>query len=208
MSVFVKICGLTCAEDVESVAALRPDAIGFVFWSRSKRFVRPEDVAGWTGGVPESILKVGVFVDAGPEDIRRVVQTVGLQVVQLHGFGEEGVGGGLELGPDVKVWQVVHLARSGRLPGKSGHVDAYLVDSYSEQSPGGTGETCDWNRARDFAEQSKKPVVLAGGLKPANVQQAIKAVRPWGVDVSSGVEISPGRKDVDLVKDFIEQCRS
>jgi phosphoribosylanthranilate isomerase len=204
VSVFVKICGLANEEDLRGVAALRPDAVGFVFWERSPRFVTAEAVASWRALVPAGVLKVGVFVDAPAEEMQRAVRTAGLDVIQLHGFQ------GLEK-PCVKVskvWKVVHLGRTP-IPSVAGAaaVDAFLVDRYSAESPGGTGRTVDWSRAREFVERCGKPVLLAGGLTPDNVAEAIRRVRPWGVDVSSGVESRPGRKDLERVRRFIEQCR-
>ena len=106
-----------------------------------------------------------------------------------------------------KHWKVVYLDRGGPPPEEAAFVDAYLVDSYSAESPGGTGRVGDWGAARKFVESCGKPVVLAGGLTPENVTEAIQAVRPWGVDVSSGVELSPGRKDLQKVERFIRACR-
>ncbi|MFH0952747.1 MAG: phosphoribosylanthranilate isomerase [Verrucomicrobiota bacterium] len=247
MPVFVKICGLCSPADVRAVAELGPDAMGFVFWSGSRRHVLPDAVAEWTADLPAAILKVGVFVDATEDELRRTVETAGLDVVQLHGFqslvrrslGEGGLekpaldfptrlpaspagprgagwprtrawGGqvfGKKAGEVSKVWTVVHLDRGAPAPDEGARVDAYLLDSYSAESPGGTGRVLDWNRAREFVRTSRKPVLLAGGLTPENVEEAIRRVQPWGVDVSSGVEQAPGRKDLARVRAFIQRCR-
>lgn len=223
MSVFVKICGLTSRADVEAVAARGPDAMGFVFWRRSRRRVAPQDVAEWSKAIPPPILKVGVFVDETAEEIERVAETAGLDVSQLHLFPWPR-GGGLGIQPleksaadfqvtgkngrkTSKVWKVVHLGRESAAAANPAGVDAFLVDQYSAESPGGTGLTVDWSAARAFVERSPLPVLLAGGLTPENVAEAIRQVRPWGVDVSSGVEERPGRKNLRLVQDFIERCR-
>lgn len=208
MPTFVKICGLTSRADVEAVAALRPDAVGFVFWPRSKRCVAPQEVADWAKAVPAPILKVGVFVDESPDDIRRIVETAGLDVVQFHRF--QGLDKSADIFPILgkTVWQVVRLGRGEAEPAGPAGVDAFLLDSYSAESPGGTGQAVDWSAARAFVERSPKPVLLAGGLTPENVADAIRQVRPWGVDVSTGVEQRPGRKDLRLVEEFIERCRS
>ncbi len=239
MSLFVKICGLRSAADVEAVCALRPDAIGFVFWARSKRAVTPEEVAPWAALVPPDILKVGVFVDATAEELLRAAETARLDVLQLHGFQglEEAqknlprVGNFSEkssnpwkifekkfqplekmekkvptLGTFFQVWSVAHVGDAAA--DASECVDAFLLDSYSVDLPGGTGQTCDWDQARAFVERSRKPVLLAGGLTPENVGEAVRKVRPWGVDVSSGVEAAPGKKDIQKVQRFIEQCRT
>jgi len=211
MSLFVKICGLANAEDVAAVAALKPDALGFVFWPKSKRAVRPEQIAEWTAELPPGLLKVGVFVDADPYAIRRAVKIAKLDVVQWHGFPKIGKAYMAlfqtlekELTGVAKVWTVVRLDRE---PAPA-FVDAVVLDSYSPATPGGTGQQVDLAAAREFMLSSAKPVLLAGGLRPENVAEAIRAVRPWGVDVSSGVEDEPGKKDLDAVKRFIESCRA
>lgn len=203
MGVFVKICGLCSQQQVRDVVALGPDAIGFVFWPHSKRYVKPEDVAVWQNDVPDSILKVGVFVDPDPAETSGIVEMVGLDVVQsnLSMFGEAWDV------LSVRRWQAVHLD-SGAAVDVSSHIDAYLADSYSKEAPGGTGKTCDWKRVGEFVESISTPVILAGGLNPGNVADAIQQVHPWGVDVSSGVETAPGTKDMKKVKDFIKQCRN
>ncbi|MFH0881019.1 MAG: phosphoribosylanthranilate isomerase [Lentisphaerota bacterium] len=221
MSVFVKICGLTSEKDVEAVVRLKPDAIGFVFWAKSKRHVTADAVGAWAGLIPGTIQKVGVFADAAMDEVLETVRIARLDVVQLHFFQS------LENAPEnfpiigklhedfsnhwknpPRLWQVLHLRKGVKAGPVSEHVDAVLIDSYSADLPGGTGHVGDWVRARDFVERSAKPVLLAGGLTRANIQEALRAVRPWGVDVSSGVELSPGKKDLSKVKDFIELCRS
>jgi phosphoribosylanthranilate isomerase len=203
MSLFVKICGLRRPEDVEAVGALRPDAMGFIFHPRSPRYLPPERAAPVTALVPEGILKVGVFVDATPERVSEVRAAAGLDVVQLHGRERPAdyAGRGLVL------WKVVHLDR--RDPdAEQGPVDALLIDRYTAEAPGGTGLTADWERARCFVNEHAARVLLAGGLTPGNVEEAVRKVSPWGVDVSSGVEAVPGRKDLDKVRTFIARCRN
>ena len=252
MGIFVKICGLANAADIEAVAALRPDALGFVFWPKSTRAVRPEQVAEWTRSLPSGLLKVGVFVDEDAATIRRAVEIARLDVVQWHGFPpvteqanaeffrdlEEKLTGMAKVYPPLaapkatRVWKVVRLDQLPRLENaRSGDridnsrsrdltrrevgadilpafVDAVVLDSYSPASPGGTGKTVDWTAARDFVATRRTKVLLAGGLRPDNVVEAIRVVQPWGVDVSSGVEAQPGKKNLDAVKRFIESCRA
>lgn len=205
MGVFVKICGCASGGDVEAVAAMRPDALGFILWPGSKRYVNPQQIADWTATVPSDILRAGVFVDAEVDEIRSAVDVAGLDVVQLH--GNETAQMSHDLQP-VRCWKVVHLNRplAGNL--SEYELDAFLLDYHGGVQPGGTGQTVDWAAAKSFVDASKCKVVLAGGLNPANVQGAIRQVGPWGVDVSSGVEQEPGRKDLAKVKDFIEQCRA
>ena len=203
MSLFVKICGVCRPDDVDGVVALRPDAVGFNFYPRSPRYVLPRQAPSLAARVPEGILKVGIFVDAPPAEVRAVREKVGLDLVQLHGqeapADYAGLGGGL--------WKVVHLDR--RIPESGqGPVDALLIDRYTSEAPGGTGLTADWDQARRFVEACPCPVLLAGGLRPDNVEAAVRKVRPWGVDVSSGVEARPGVKDLEAVRTFIERCRN
>ncbi len=205
MKHFVKICGLTSEGEVDAVAALQPDAIGFVFWPGSKRFVHAEDVAVWTRDLPATIRKVGVFSDAEADDILRTMELANLDIAQLHGTEQPAD----FLNFPHPLWRAVRLmANRQEGPPDRWSVDAFLVDSYDARAPGGTGVLTDWNAARYFVEHSVKPVILAGGLTPENVRDALASVKPWGVDVSSGVETEPGRKDIEKVKRFIEQCRA
>jgi phosphoribosylanthranilate isomerase len=199
---FVKICGIASAADAAAVAALGPDAMGFIFWPGSRRCVAPADVAAWARHIPAPILKVGVFVDAAPGEVAAAVAAAGLDVVQLHGREDPG----RYALPGVRLWQVVRTGAGEAATGPA-CIDAYLVDTYSEQSPGGTGRVGDWAAARAFVSAAGRPVILAGGLTPDNVRAAVAAVGPWGVDVSSGVEFAPGKKDIENVKRFIGRCR-
>lgn len=202
MGVFVKICGVRTFHDAEQVSALSPEAIGHIFWPGSKRYVEPEIVAAWRKDLPAGILRVGVFVDASTDEIQRAVDTAELDIIQLHGSEPPAFCGELPY----RKWKVLRLDASGHeLEAYS--VDAFLIDSYSVDSPGGTGETLDWARAREFVEEQSVRVILAGGLAPENVAAAIREVSPWGVDVCSGVEKQPGVKDLGKVREFIEICR-
>lgn len=203
MKLFVKICGLCTPEDVEAVAELKPDALGFVFWQKSRRAVKAEDVADWTKGLSSSIQKVGVFVDSPLAEVARAIQRAKLDVVQLHGHEPPEI---CELMP-VKVWKALSIERKLPDPPESYHVDAFVLDSYSAEIPGGTGVVGDWDCSREFVKANDTLVVLAGGLNPENIKEAVRKVKPWGVDVSSGVELRPGKKDIEKVRVFIKQCR-
>ncbi len=203
MGVFVKICGCRSGQDVEAVAARRPDAVGFILWPGSKRYVRPEWVRTWTRDLPATIRKVGVFVNADRDEIREAVDLAGLDVVQLHG----------EESPDLtrslsgERWKAIHLNRPLAAPLDAYEVDALLLDHHGGDQPGGTGGAVDWNKAARFVSDAPVKVLLAGGLNPDNVAEAVEQVRPWGVDVSSGVETKDGGKDEKKVEDFIRACR-
>lgn len=204
MSLFVKICGLCRGEDVEAAAAAGPDAMGFVFWPESRRCVAPQDVADWTRDVPPGILKVGVFVDERPDRVARAAGTAGLDIVQLHGAET----------PENcrrawrRAWKALHLRPDEPQAVTPYPVEALLIDTPGGPMPGGTGIASDWTRAAVFVQYCALPVILAGGLDPANVARAVAQVGPWGVDVSSGVEAEPGRKDHAKIREFVSICRS
>lgn len=204
METRVKICGIARASDARAVAALRPDFMGFILWPGSKRFVSASQLGEWTRDLPPDIPRVGVFVDATPEDVRRAVETAGLHVVQLHGAEDPAA----YRHERAQLWKVVRVGEGAALPADDASVDAFLVDTYSPTAPGGTGLVGDWSAAAGLVRVVRTPVVLAGGLTPDNVAAATRTVRPWAVDVSSGVESAPGMKDLAKVREFIERCRT
>jgi phosphoribosylanthranilate isomerase len=202
MSVFVKICGMTSADEAGAVSELEPDALGFIFWPKSRRFVPPAMVGDWE--TAPGVLRVGVFVDATPDSVAQAVVEARLDVVQLHGREDprDYAGAGAAL------WKALHLGGgpTAEMPDGRG-LQAFLLDSRIQEIPGGTGQTCDWQAAADFVRACPRSVLLAGGLAPHNAAAAIMQVQPWGLDVSSGVETASGTKDLKLVEEFIEQCR-
>lgn len=214
MSLWVKICANTSLEDAQLAAEAGADAVGFVF-AASPRRVTAEQVAAIAPSLPESLEKIGVFVDASLDEIVATVRACGLTGVQLHS------GSGVELsarlrgvlGPEVRILRVVHFGpdaiEQARAFAADPNVDGVLVDSRTAMAVGGTGITFDWNEARRtvFGGGEKVGLVAAGGLNPENVAEAIATLRPWGVDVASGVESSPGRKDPAKVKAFVAQAR-
>lgn len=204
MNHLVKICGLANEQDVQETLSLRPDAVGFIFWPKSPRGVTAEEVAAWTrGAIPDGIRKVGVFVDTPVAEIPVLAETAGLDVVQLHGaYSAEEIST-----LQVPVWRVLH---ADRLPEDWNEVpvEALLIDSGTVQMPGGTGVRVDTGRAGELTRQSRIPVVLAGGLNAGNVANAISEIQPDGVDVSSGVEAEPGKKDLKAVASFISESRT
>jgi phosphoribosylanthranilate isomerase len=219
MSVWIKICGNTSLEDALLAAEAGADAVGFVF-APSPRHVTPAEVAAITPHLPLTVEKIGVFVDAALEEIVSTVQLCGLTGVQLHFDAESGLPTRLRerLGQEVRILRVIHfsaetagqhaaqIAEHNRNP----HVDAVLVDSRTAAAIGGTGVAFDWEAARAtlFPESKVCRRIAAGGLTPANVAEAIAALRPWGVDAVSGVEAAPGRKDPVKVWEFIRRART
>jgi len=197
----VKICGLTCLEDALTAARLGADALGFVL-APSPRRVSPEQVREIVKALPPLVLTVGVFVDEKPDRIKEVKNFCGLDAIQLHGEESEEFVAALG-GRVIKALKV-----NGPL---SSWVGAYpaaalLLDAYRPGRAGGTGRTFDWDLAVDLARQ--RPIILAGGLTPENVVQAVAAVRPYAVDVSSGVEIEPGRKNYEKLENFIHRAKA
>jgi phosphoribosylanthranilate isomerase len=182
---------------------LKPDALGFIFWPGSARYVRPEDVAAWTAGIPTTMDRVGVFVDASPEDVRRTAELAGLTVVQLHGRESPEVCGAV----GGRVWKAVPWSRAEDEITRAYPVEAFMIDSGTPTTPGGTGQTGDWDTVARCVTACPRSVILAGGLNPANIVAAIERVRPWGVDVSTGVESEPRHKDVSRMKEFVSLCR-
>jgi phosphoribosylanthranilate isomerase len=204
MHSLVKICGLANEHDVIQTLELGPDAVGFILWPNSPRGVTPKQVAAWTNGrMPEGVRKVGVFVDTPVEEMVCIASEIELDVLQLHG---EYTAKDIEV-MTLPVWRVLH---ADRLPPDWNEVpvEALLLDSGTVEMPGGTGIRVDTNRAKEIIRQSKFPVLLAGGLKAGNVSSVIQHVVPAGVDVSSGVEAEPGRKDMAAVKAFLQNARS
>ncbi len=208
MSTFVKICGICSRSDLEQICALGPDAIGFVFWPESKRYIRPEQVALWLETIPETIKKVGVFVEPAADEAEAVARVCQLDVIQIHTTSkawkiDRPLFQGLEL------WLAPKM-EEGMSPAVLGAVNpepaVLLADSFDPKTIGGTGTLSDWDVAKKMKKLGK-PILLAGGLNPDNVAKAIAAVQPWGVDVSSGVEKKPGVKNIRKVKKFISAAR-
>ncbi len=199
---FIKICGITNAEDAQIVAKAGANALGFVFVPVSPRYVTPAQATSITAQLPPHILRVGLFVDAPLQDVHRVADFCRLTHVQLH--GHESPAYCLRVGrPVLKAFRV----RNQESLKEMAHYDvsAYLLDAYVSGKAGGTGETFNWRYAVDAKAQGR--IVLAGGLTPENVAAAIATVQPYGVDVSSGVERIPGHKDAVKVRDFIRNAR-
>jgi phosphoribosylanthranilate isomerase len=196
----VKICGLTNLDDALAAARLGADALGFVF-ADSPRRVEPEAVRRIVRQLPPLVTTVGVFADQPADEVLRIVDHCGLDLIQLHGRETEAQAERFGR----RVIKAVPV-ENGREPA----ADAYpgcllLLDSFSPVARGGTGRTFDWNLAREVAK--KRPVILAGGLSPDNVGRAIDLVQPDAVDVCSGVEIFKGKKNHDRMASFIDQVR-
>ena len=202
----VKICGITSVDDAKVAVAAGADALGFVMYRKSPRFVEPAVVKAIVAGLPPFVLPVGVFVNEELDRVRGLMDDCGLALAQLH--GDETAQYCQDLGrPVIKALRLKDRGTFLALAEFHGraNVRGFLIDAFSNQAYGGTGQTVDWTLAQEAARST--PIVLAGGLTPSNVAEAITQVRPYGVDVSSGVELSPGKKDHAKVKAFIAAAR-
>ena len=215
MSLWIKICANTSLEDARLAVDAGTDAVGFVF-APSPRLVTAEQVAAITSHLPAAVEKIGVFVDAALEEIEATVRACRLTGVQLHSEAGPGTAAGLRarFGTGLRILRVVHFgagaAEQAAAIAQDANVDAVLVDSRTATAVGGTGVTFDWAQARKtvFGGSGSVKLIAAGGLNPANVAEAIATLRPWGVDVASGVEAAPGRKDPAKVRDFVANARA
>ncbi len=206
MSIKIKICGITNLEDAGVAVEAGADALGFVFYSPSPRCIESALAKRIIAQLPPFVIPVGVFVNHDQETIRNVFDECGLAFAQLH--GEETPAFCESLGRPVL--RALRLRDRGSLlalaeyKGRMG-VRGFVVDAFSTEAYGGTGQTGDWSLAREVAQAA--PILLAGGLTANNVQEAIRKVQPYGVDVSSGVEKSPGQKDHDKIRTFTQAVR-
>jgi phosphoribosylanthranilate isomerase len=198
----VKICGITNRDDALHAAACGADALGFVFYSGSPRYVTPEQVRAIVDELPPFVTRVGLFVNEMSERMLAIAGACGLDVLQLHGDEPPQAC----LLPPYRVVKGVRPRSSADLAPLSVYpVAALLVDAAVPGQFGGTGQRADWQLAAQLVATHR--VILAGGLTPDNVVAAVQAVRPYGVDVSSGVESVPGRKDPEKVAAFIRGAR-
>lgn len=200
-AVRVKICGVTRLPDALDAARLGADALGFNFWPGSRRHVSAAVARQIIARLPPFVTPVGVFVNQSEGEMRAIAAETGIQVFQLHGDEPPELCSRLPL-PVVKAIPVDQVRTLSKL--LSYEVQAFLLDTPS-RGYGGTGQPFDWSLAEGVSEVA--PVILAGGLKPENVADAVRAVRPWAVDVASGVESSPGVKDPVRMSRFIEAVR-
>ena len=202
----VKVCGITNADDALAAVEAGADALGFIFHEKSPRYVLPAVAAGIIAELPPLVIPVGVFVNESLANVRFIMDTCGLAMAQLH--GDEPPSYCRELSrPAMKALRLKDrgsLLALAEFQGRGG-VRGFVLDTFSELAYGGTGQLADWNLAAEVAKST--PVLLAGGLTPDNVMEAIRVVRPYGVDVSSGVEASPGKKDHAKMRAFLEAVR-
>lgn len=204
MAVRVKICGMTRLQDVQAACAAGADALGFVFYEKSPRYVTIETAAALVRALPPFVQSVGLFVDAEPALIASVLQAVPLDMLQFH--GDETPADCARHGrPYLKAVRVNQDTDLLKYAADFERACGLLLDAFVPGVPGGTGERFDW---RLIPANIQKPIVLSGGLTPANVADAVAQVRPWAVDVSSGVEASKGIKDPHKMAQFIAKAKA
>ena len=203
MDVKIKICGITNLDDATAAVEAGADALGFMFYEQSPRNVQIECIAKIVQKLPLWVLKVGVFVNPEPELVMTALANCGLNLLQFH--GEESPEFCASFGVmSMKAFRIKDAESLEQIP--KYRTDIFLLDSYVAGKQGGTGEKFNWNLATE-AKKFGKPIFLAGGLTPHNVGEAVQEVQPYGVDVSGGVESSPGKKDHGKIWKFIEAAR-
>lgn len=208
----VKICGITNSEDALAACEYGADALGFIFYKKSPRFIEMERVKDIIKDLPPFVTTVGVFVDEDADTVNEMAKEIGLHAVQLHGNESPEFCRSIQ-SRIIKTFRMKGAQVMGRGVHGQGinkemeryNVSAYLLDTYREDAEGGTGITFNWGVAKDATQAGR--IILAGGLTVENVRQAIKIVMPYAVDVSSGVEEIPGKKDLRKLMEFIETAK-
>jgi phosphoribosylanthranilate isomerase len=198
----VKVCGITTVGDALRAADQGADALGFIFYPKSPRYIPPPEAAEIIGGLPPFVASVGVFVDCPSGEIDSIAAACSLTAVQLHGSETPEFCDRFPM-KVIKGFRV----RDARLPPEIDRyrTDAILLDAFVEGSPGGTGKTFSWQIAREAKKFGR--VILAGGLNCENVRNAIETVQPYAVDVSSGIETAPGKKDPVRLAEFLKTVK-
>ncbi|BDU16149.1 phosphoribosylanthranilate isomerase [Lysobacter auxotrophicus] len=198
----IKFCGMTHADDIALACELGVDAIGLVFAERSSRRLTIEQARALRAGIAEGIEVVALFMDNDAATVQRVIDAVRPTVLQFHGREDEAFCAAF----DMPYFKAVAMGGDVAADALSHHprAVALLLDSHASGGAGGTGHAFDWSR---IPRESARPFLLAGGLHPENIFDAVTAVHPWGVDVSSGIESAPGEKDAAKMRRFVEEVR-
>jgi len=205
----IKVCGITTVEDAKEAIRVGVDAIGFIFAEKSPRYISPEKVKEIVAQLVPFVHLVGVFVDSDPVEVQEIIDYCGLTHVQLHGSEDGEYCEKLaQAATPCRLLKAFRVGRETTAADFTPYVDSvkgYLLDTYVQGQEGGTGKTFDWSIIESLG--LKQPIILAGGISAENVAQAIKSVRPFAVDVNSGVEDEPGRKDHAKLQQFVELVR-
>lgn len=200
----IKICGITNKIDALNAAELKVEMLGFVFYKKSKRYVKPSVAEDIINELPDSIEKVGVFVNEKESLVTDIACDAGLTALQFH--GDETPEYCAKFSGHFKTIKAFRVGDQKDLKTVNDYgADYYLFDTYDKECAGGSGKVFDWRLLKDF--EILKPVILSGGLTPYNVERAIRELAPFGVDISTGVEERPGKKDPYLMKEFVKNVR-
>ncbi len=212
---WVKVCGLTTVENALEVCECGVDAIGLNFYSKSKRSVDTKIAKNIVDRLPSHVEPIALFVNHSLEEIHKITTRTGIQTVQLHGDETAGFAAQME---DLSIIRAIRIDADNisALPEEienykrqGVNLRAYLIDAKVNGTYGGSGHTAPWDLIADeYDTKNWPPLILAGGLSPENVADAVRAVQPWGVDTASSVESSPGLKDLDLVREFVAGAKS
>lgn len=205
----IKICGTTRLDDAVTAIKLGVDALGFIFYEKSPRSIDPEEAKLIIEELPPLVATVGVFVDKKRKEVEEIVQYCGLGYAQLHGqetpkYCERLIRYAAPC-QVLKAIRVNSSLKADDIEPYNDIVHGFLLDTYRQDAVGGTGETFDWSLIKQLG--LRRPYLLAGGLDADNIEQALEGVRPYGVDVNSGLELSPGIKDHKLIKKFVKKVR-
>ncbi len=198
----IKICGITSIEDAFAAVEAGAHALGFILVRKSPRYVEPEKIRSIISSLPPLVQTVGVFVDEPMDKVVEIRDFCSLDMLQFHGQEPPEYCASFRQRA-IKAFRVKDESAIDEIKAYMGAVRAILLDAWSPKAHGGTGERFDWTIASEIVKSVTSPVILAGGLDVVTVREAIERVGPYGVDVSSGVELSPGKKDHKLVKEFI-----
>ena len=204
----VKICGITNLEDALHACYSGADAVGFIIYPKSKRFIKAKEVRKITSQLPPFLTKVGVFVNEDPRDVLEILSYAHLDFAQLHGDETPQECEYIGANRVIKVFRLRTEEDVEKIRPYAGKVRAILLDTYDSKVYGGTGKPFNWELAIKVKEEFPEiPLILSGGLNPENVKRAVETVRPYAVDVSSGVEAEPGVKEREKVEAFVKKAK-
>jgi phosphoribosylanthranilate isomerase len=198
----IKICGITNLDDANLAVRLGADALGFIF-APSPRRINPQTARDIIRHIPPFVKAVGVFVDEAPESIEKIIAFCGIDLVQMHGDEPPEICDRF-MPRTIKALRIADDSAIKSAAVYKGKVKALLLDSYSEKMAGGTGKGFDWDIAIKIRDSSGIPIILAGGIGPSNIEEAISRVRPYAVDVNSGIEEHPGKKSKSLMEELFK----
>ena len=205
--VWIKICGVTQNKDADYAAELGVDALGFVFYSSSPRSVSLKVLPKIIENLKRSVSAVALFVNPTKDEVNRVLDSGLIDLIQFHGNESEEFCNSFKM-PYIKALHVKDQLLSLSILDEYSSARYLLLDTFSEKASGGTGKTFDWSIAKDAIKKTNRKIIIAGGLNPTNVEHVLKAVNPFGVDVSSGVESAQGKKDMIKLDRFVKEVRS